>query len=427
MQRKPIGLTAILIFSALALLSATALLANEEDVEETAETWPPGVKMSSESRSPVIDRAPSGEMMMVYSKGAAASGPDIYYRVSSPAQNGSAWGTEVNLANTTGTVLSPMVKYDDLNRAHIVWIEQGANWTIYYARWASGTIDISPKSISAASATQFFDVDVAISGSNVVVVWDQGPDIKESISTNGGVSFGVIDQDAVNDAFFNPYNSLAIEAGNNGLFHLALDRLATSGGNNVYYTRRSINGTTIGAWQGTVNLTTDTVLVNNSSFPDVAVADGTVSVSFGFRSPSNQYAMYLRSCPESSACSVNGNWSAGQNISGQFVRLNDSPLFIPDLTSFGGELFGSYSGYLGANMNEQIWTTKACNDWSENNQVAVTSDAVDSINPRMIASKAAGQPNFRFHMVYTNLADSSVYYASTEHVCYPAFLPSVRK
>lgn len=422
MHRKPSGLTALIALIALSVLSVTSLLASEDAVSQPAESWPPGVQMSQNARSPVIARAPSGEMIMVYSKGSIE--PDTFYRVSSPAQNGSAWAAEVNLADTTGTTISPMVIYDSSNRAHIVWIEEAAGWTIYYARWSSGTIDIAPKSIGSSSGLPIQDVDVAVSGSTVVVVWDEGPDIMNSVSTNSGSTFSIEDQAAIDDPLFNIYNSLAIEAGANGEFHLAVDRLATGGGNNVFYARRN----TSGSWSGLVHLTTDALLLNNSSFPDVEVLDdGLIYVSFGFRTTSNQYAMYLRSCPTTSGCSTGANWSAGQNISGQFVRLNDSPLFIPDLSGIGTELFGTYSGYLGASMNEQIWTTKACNKWAENNQVAATSDQVDSINPRMVISKEAGQPNFRFHLVYTRIQDSSVYYAATEHVCYPAFLPAVTR
>lgn len=423
MQRKPYGFTALLILVSITMISVTSLMANEDEVGDVDETWPPGNLMSSNARSPVIARAPSGEMFMVYSKGIASSGPDTTYRVSTPAQAGSTWAPEVILANTTGTTISPVVVYDDQNRAHIVWIDQGVNWTVYYARWASGNIDLSPKSVGSSSGFAIQDVDVAVSGSTVVIVWDEGADIQHSVSTNSGVLFSVNDQSAIDDALFNFYNSLAIEADDKGVFHLALDRLATGGGNNIFYTRRLTNGT----WQGLLNLTTDSLVANNSSFPDIEVADDTIFLSFGFRTTSNQYAMYLRTCTNNSLCSADSQWSGGQNISGQFVRLNDSPLFIPDLSGLEGEIFGSYSGYLGVSMNEQIWTTKGCSNWSENEQVAVTSDAIDSINPRMVVSKAAGQPNFRFHMVYTNLADSSVYYAAADHVCYPVYLPSIER
>ncbi|MDJ0753201.1 MAG: hypothetical protein QNJ45_06765 [Ardenticatenaceae bacterium] len=414
------------------LLGLVFVLGTHADEDAVDETWPTGSEISESARdhsNPVIARAPSGEMMVVYARWVSGNttgeDSDPVYLVSTPGQEGNTWSDPDAIVATpnTGTV-SPKVVYDAQNRAHVVWIENTPTLnTVFYARWAGGAFGAF-KSVGSYNLP-VNQVDVAVSGSTVLIAWDEGSNVRYALSTNSGTSFT-----AEASAFSgqpNPYLWVNLAVDSNGVFHVGLEKQEIGNKRNVYYGRRNANGT----WQDPIQVSTDDPVLQNSYSPDVVVADGKVNMAFTYRTPTNpqNFAVFMRSCPISSACNTGSLWSEQSNISGQFLTVNntDPTDLIPELFTVSDEMFLYFHGVAssGGAQNEQVWTTKSCKSWAEGGSVPVTQSQVRSTNPQGIAYKAAGQVSFTLFTIYEDPDAHAVMFAKTTLACYANFLPTI--
>ena len=186
----------------------------------------------------------------------------VYYKRST--DDGISWGTDIRLTYNTPYALSPSITFNGLN-VHVVWDDyRNGNDEIYYKRSTDGGItwgaDIRLTINSADSKVPH----IAISGSNVHVVWEDNRDTNREIyykrSTDGGVTWGADTRLSID-----PAESWASSiAASDSNVHLVWED-NRNGNYEIYYKLTTDRGVSWGA---------DTRLTNNaasSEFPSIAV------------------------------------------------------------------------------------------------------------------------------------------------------------
>ena len=156
----------------------------------------------------------------------------------------------------------------DINIVHVVWFDdRDGNPEIYYKRSTDGGATWEPDTTRLTNDPAYsFSASAAVSGSNVHVVWRDdrngaNGEIYYKRSTDGGVNWGT-DTRLTDDPAFSRYPSVAVSGSNvHVVWHDYRD-----GDYEIYY-KRSTNGG--GNWG------TDTRLTDNSGssgYPSIAVS-----------------------------------------------------------------------------------------------------------------------------------------------------------
>ena len=191
---------------------------------------------------------------------------EIYYKRST--DNGTTWGSDMRLTNDDSSSYYPSVAVSGSN-VHVVWYDlRDGNREIYYKRSTdNGTTWGSDTRLTNNTASSYYP-SVAVWGSNVHVVWydrrDGNDEIYYKRSTNNGTAWGS-DTRLTNNGAESNDPTIAV-SGSNVHIVWADNR---DGNYEIYYKRSTNNGT---AWGGDTRLTNDTA---QSQFPSIVASDTT--------------------------------------------------------------------------------------------------------------------------------------------------------
>ncbi|UCG91881.1 MAG: exo-alpha-sialidase [candidate division WOR-3 bacterium] len=198
-------------------------------------------------------------------------GSGIYYRRST--DEGATWETEVQICNAPGFSFGSSVAVSGSN-VHVVWGDSRHGFTnneIYYRRSTDGGVNWGPETRLTDDDNFSDGPSVAVSGDNVHVAWQDNRDANEEIyykrSIDGGTNWGT-DTRLTDDPNGSWFPSVAV-AGTNVHVVWQEDR---DGNEEIYYKRSTDGGTT---WETDTRLTDDP---NGSQYPSTAVAGTNVHV-----------------------------------------------------------------------------------------------------------------------------------------------------
>ena len=220
------------------------------------------------SGSPAI--AVSGSLVHVVWYDLRDGNNEIYYRRST--NSGINWFLNTRLTNDSADSYYPSIAVSG-NIVHVVWQDnRDGNYEIYYKRTTDGgaTWGSDTRLTNNTAGSSF--PSVAVSGSNVHVIWFDGrdgsyPEIYYKRSTDGGINWGA-DTRLTNNTAVSWYPSIAVSGSLvNVVWHDTRD-----GNREIYYKRSADGG---------LNWDTDTRLTNNtavSSYPSIAVSGSLVHV-----------------------------------------------------------------------------------------------------------------------------------------------------
>ena len=203
---------------------------------------------------------------------------DIFFRASN--NNGTSFGTPINLSNNTGSSLEPLIAASG-NNVYVTWHDDTpGNIDIFFrASNNNGTsfgIQINLSNNTGSSLEPL----IAASGNNVYVTWhDDTPgniDIFFRASNNNGTSFGTpINLSNNTGISFNPQ----IAASGNNVYVTWVDD--TPGNFDIFFRASNNNGTSFGTQ---INLSINT----GSSFnPQIAASGNNVYVTWQDNTPGN--------------------------------------------------------------------------------------------------------------------------------------------
>lgn len=211
---------------------------------------------------------------------------EIYYKRSTDA--GTTWGTDTRLTNNTASSLMPSVSISG-NIVHAVWHDnRDGNWEVYYKRSTDMGITWGVDTrITNNSATNWHP-SMAVSGSNVHIVWRDNRDGNQEIyyknSTDGGLTWGADVRLTINTSF----SWMANIAVYNSFVHIVWQD-NRDGNYEIYYKRSPDGGLSWGV---------DTRLTNNSAIsevPSISVSDQNVHIVWGDQRDGNKEIYYKRS------------------------------------------------------------------------------------------------------------------------------------
>jgi hypothetical protein len=271
---------------------------------------------AGDSRGP--DIAVSGSDIHVVWFDDSPGNPEIYYKRSS--DNGVTWSVAVRLTHSAGDSYFPRIAVSG-SSTHVVWHDNTpGNSEIYYRRSTDNGANWGGKKRLTRNSGGSSLADIAVSGSNIHVVWqDLTPgdwEIFYKRSTNNGTSWGRTKHLTSNaGTSFVPTIDVS---GNN--IHVAWSD-NTPGNYEIFY-RRSINNG--GAWGKKKRLTKTP---SGTSHPVVSAWSSDVYVLWQDTAPGNSDIFYKFSNDDGA------NWSKKKRL----VR-NKGNSKEPDADLFGGQL-----------------------------------------------------------------------------------------
>jgi len=230
---------------------------------------------------------------------------EIYYKRST--DGGVTWGADTRLTYDSSDSRYPSIAVSGQD-VHVVWYDNRnsmLDYEIYYKHSTDGGTTWGAETRLTNDPNDSRNPSVAVSGSNVSVVWYDNRDGNNEIyykrSTNNGVSWGA-DTRLTNDVSDSQLPSIAVS----GLFvHVVWQDNNSSYGLEIYY-KNSTNG---GATWGTNTRLTNNLAISQS--PSISVSGSTVSVVWEDNRDGNYEIYYKRS--------TNGgtNWGADTRLTNQ--------------------------------------------------------------------------------------------------------------
>lgn len=241
---------------------------------------------------PAISRLPaiavSGSNIHVVWYDFRDGNPEIYYKRST--DGGTTWELDTRLTNTSANSFRPSVAVSGSN-VHLVW-EEGfsGGYDIYHKRSTDGGITWEPSNLLSNDPANSLSPSIAISDSVVHVVWmdnrngTNNYEIYYKRSTNEGVTWGPETRLTSDPAWSGP-TSIAVSGLN---IHVAWSE-SRDGNAEVYYKHSTDGGTNWGS---------DTRLTNapyTAFGPSVAVSDLNVHIAWwDARDTGNQEEIYYK-------------------------------------------------------------------------------------------------------------------------------------
>ena len=203
---------------------------------------------------------------------------DIFFAVSN--NNGTSFGTPINLSNNTGSSVFPKIAVSG-NNVYVTWQDDTpGNREIFFAvSNNNGASFGSPINISNNTTDFTLEPQIATSGNNVYVAWEDATpgdfDIFFRTSNNNGTSFGpTINISNNTDSSFNP----RIAVSGNNVYVTWED--STPGNNDILFAVSNNNGASFGS---PINISNNT---GNSLDAQIAVSGNNVYVTWFDNTPS---------------------------------------------------------------------------------------------------------------------------------------------
>ena len=222
--------------------------------------------------------ATSGSNVYVTWQDSTPGNADIFFAASN--NNGTSFGTPINLSNNVGGSGGPQIAASG-NNVYVTWVDSTpGNPDIFFAvSNNNGTSFGTPINLSnnAGSST---NPQIAASGNNVYVVWyDNTPgndDIFVRVSNNNGTSFGT-PINLSNNAGGSLFPQIA--ASGNNVYVTWID--STPGNFDIFFAASNNNGTSFGT---PINLSNN---AGGSFNPQIAASGNNVYVTWQGQTPGN--------------------------------------------------------------------------------------------------------------------------------------------
>jgi hypothetical protein len=289
-------------------------------------TWGLDTRLTNniaESDNPSV--AVSDSSVHVVWEDTRGGGPDIYYKRST--DGGTTWGADIGLTNTRTSGL-PSVAVSGAN-VHTVWSDgRDGDMEIYYKRSTDGGVSWGPDTrLTNDPSSQSFTY-VAVSGSDVHVVWGDTRDapnieIYYKRSTDGGTNWGPDTRLTISPSSF--YPSIAASGSN---VHLTWRDVR--GGPRIYYKFSTDSGTN---WSPDTALPSVDVI---QLYPSIAVSDSMIHVVWWDQrdGPSGNVEVYYKRNPTGNTVGIK---EASQlKIDDLKINLKPVPNPFMDFTSIKG-------------------------------------------------------------------------------------------
>ncbi len=208
-------------------------------------SWQSDVRLTNaagSSESPAIAAAPSGDVHVAWFDNRDGGAYEIYYKRST--DHGSIWGSDQRLTNDPGVSFGASVALSGAN-VHIAFQDsRDGQWEIYYKRSTDGGVTWGSDTRLTNAAATSEAASIAVSGSNLHVVWwdnrDGNYEIYYKRSTTGGTSWET-DTRLTNDPSWSQNPFLAISGSR---LHVVW-KDGRAGNDEIYY-KRNPTGNPVG-------------------------------------------------------------------------------------------------------------------------------------------------------------------------------------
>jgi len=256
--------------------------------------WQPDVRLTNASGSSYTSPnhawsvASNGNVVHVLFYDDRDGNEEIYYKRSN--NGGTTWGAETRLTNNTASSQYPSISIFG-TLVHAVWQDnRDSNWEVYYKRSTDGGTTWGADTRLTNNSAFNWHPSMAVSGSNVHIVWrdnrDGNQEIYYKLSTDGGTTWGA-DLRLTNNSAFSWMPCIAVSSSN---VHVVWQD-NRDGNYEIYYKRSPDGGISWGA---------DTRLTNNtaiSEIPTIASSGSFVHVVWEDRRDGN-YEIYYKRSPD---------------------------------------------------------------------------------------------------------------------------------
>ncbi|MCA9933536.1 MAG: hypothetical protein H6662_03775 [Ardenticatenaceae bacterium] len=341
--------------------------------------------------------------------------------------------------HTSASVESLQVNaaFDPSGEAHAVWIEE---YSLFYAdqdRWPTGGATLPTVVSPVASAPGASDPVIEASSTQVLdVIWSEGstgipPDLKHARSLDGGASWSTVRSNISTSEFADEFPSLVVDSNNSNRLHVVWQITEGSAGS-IYYAQGTVSGSVV-AWSTPIQISAD---ASNDRQPKIVLSGSQLVVSYSHVEPIdvggeivNYQLAYYTAC--SGNCTQASSWRNPENISGQFVTVNEtSPFYITTaIVSVYGCKYVYYHGVVESYVNESVLGVNSCVGWSGGGVERITEPGgVWALNPS-VAAHADGWVYLVYEQVDSSTPPDShqVYFMRGEVPLPGLYLPVVLK
>ena len=237
------------------------------------------------------------------------------------------FGSLINVSNTSEVSYVPQIGLSGSN-VYVVWLDNTpGNAEVFFSRSTDGGATFDAPTNLSNTTPQSDDVRMAVSGSNVYVVWyeDVERDIFFARSTNDGASFGSA-VNLSNNTDFSTVPDIAVSGSN---VYILYSQFINSFTYELTLLRSTDNGATFGAPVALGNLT---------NVPRIAAAGSYVHVVWQyFPTGSNKLDIFYKR-------STDGGASFGGAVE---LSNNSGRSFIPHLTASGSNVYVAWTDNTG--------------------------------------------------------------------------------
>jgi len=222
---------------------------------------------------------------------------------------------------------------------------------------------------------------------------------------DGGASWNTVHGDISTSEFADEFPSLVVDPVNINKLHVVWQLTEGSTGS-IYYSQGTVSGNTV-TWSTPIQISAND---SKDRQPEMILVGSDLAVSYSHVEPVdvggnivNYQFTYYTSC--SGNCTQASSWRFPQNISGQFVTVNEaSPFYITtSITSVYGCKYVYYHGVVQGYVNERVLGVNSCVGWNGGGIEEITNPwEVWALNPS-VASDEDGW----MYMVYEQVESSA--------------------
>ena len=340
--------------------------------------WQPDVRLTNDPAASSVQTkgwsiATNGTVLHVVWSDKRNGNYEIYYKRSTDA--GISWQADTRLTNDINFSYSASVSVSG-SVVHVVWIDdRDGNWEIYYIRSTDAGISWGTETRLTNNSAYSNNPCLAVSGSVVHVVWDDGRDAvyKNEIyykrSTDAGLTWQA-DMRLTNDTNRSYRPSVSVLG---SVVHVVWDELRGFGyySSDIYYKRSTDAGV---SWEVRKRLTYDDEQSDN---PSVAVSGSFLHVAWVDRRGGDYEIYYKRSTD------AGLTWGAD-------IRLTNSIAFslFPSIAVSGSVVHVVWNDERGAaNVKPEIYYKRSTNSglsWQADTRL--TNDTANSYYPSIAVS-----------------------------------------
>lgn len=407
------------------VLEQTAVTANPDvTVEIDNFTWTSEEILSTQdpnslvAERPVIEVADNDTIIVAFLQQNPNNSTDYDPFFVTSTNNGQTWTDPSRIKNTGTRSRQVDIAFDETNRAHAVWTEDGN--VLAYApsgQW-NGDSSFNTIDMNSTSVVVIENPKIIATGSNSLdVVWaastveDPSLNIYYShrdfgvgswstpkIVSNGGVST------------FPDSRTPDIAITSNGNINIVWEEQVSGTQNAVYYGRSTNGGS---SWSAAVDLSEVAGISNSNTIQPRIIADGnTVHVVFGERKNADTQFVHYTYC--NTNCANKTSWKTDINpISGQKLGTNTTDPFdiFPTVAESKGCILSYFHGIV-TGSNELIYGASSCNNWGNQRE------QVTGVGNRAIKPDIAVENDWFVYLVYEEAELNQVRFLRTQPAIY---------